>query len=301
MVSFTTVFGTGGFTASGIDHQASSGDVLSAFLAAMDAAGVSPLESIAAKLIGGKLVRFRADGDGPGRANGWARLYLDAPATGIFGSWRLAIREAWRCDSGAPSSHDERRRQAALLRDLRDHQALVTAQKHQKAASEAGRQWEAGSEISTNEHGYLRAKAMSGEGLRVANTMLLVPMQDEAGHLWNLQRIAPDGAKRFLAGGKTHGLFWMPVPPVDRVCVGEGVATMAAVRKMTGYPVVAALSAKNLEPVARVIRQRWPDLDIIICGDDDCARTPNIGRDAAYAAALAVGGRIALPPMETRS
>lgn len=76
---------------------------------------------------------------------------------------------------------------------------------------------------------------------------------------------------------------------------------MAAVRKATGYAVVAALSAKNLEPVARAIRLRWPDLDIIICGDDDSARTPNIGREAAYAAAVAVGGRVALPPMETRS
>ena len=180
MANLTTAFGAGGFVASSVDHQATSGEALSSFLAAIDASSVGPLEPIAAKLLGGGLVRFRAQGDGPGRANGWARLHLDAPATGIFGSWRLAIQETWHGEGGALLTHEERLRQATALKEMRDRQALAEAKKHQQAASEAARQWAASSELSTHEHGYLRGKAMSGEGLRVVGTTLLVPMQDAA-------------------------------------------------------------------------------------------------------------------------
>ena len=55
------------------------------FIASMEAAGVRPVEPIAQNLAAGRLIRFRADGDKPGRRNGWAVLHLDGTPTGAFG------------------------------------------------------------------------------------------------------------------------------------------------------------------------------------------------------------------------
>jgi putative DNA primase/helicase len=96
--------------------------------------------------------------------------------------------------------------------------------------------------------------------------------------------------------------MWRVGEPDGVICIGEGAGTMAAVRRATGHAVVAAFSAKNLEPVARAIAARWSECDLVICADDDAHLVDhptikrNLGLDAAYAAALAVGGRIAMPP-----
>ena len=123
-----------------------------------------------------------------------------------------------------------------------------------------------------------------------------LPMSDGTGRVWNIQRISPDGEKRFLKGARTTGLWW-PRGTLDSVlCVGEGIATMAAVHRATGHAVAAALSAYNLEPVARALRSLHPDVDIVLCADDDAHLPNNIGLQYARAAALAVAGRVAVPP-----
>jgi putative DNA primase/helicase len=168
------------------------------------------------------------------------------------------------------------------------------------AAAEAVRLWEA-SAPADPQHAYLIRKGLTGEGLRQNGNRLLVPMHDVGGKLWNLQRIAPDGFKAFLKGGRTRGLMCIVGADGSTACLGEGYATMAAVRAATGLPVVAAFSAENLEAVARALRLRWPALDLVICADDDAHLVDhpqiqrNIGVEYARAAAAAVGARLALP------
>ena len=67
---------------------------------------------------------------------------------------------------------------------------------------------------------------------------------------------------------------------------------MAAVRRATGFAVVAAMNAANMTPVAIQIRQRRPDIRIIICADDD-----ETGVREAEKAAKAVKGVIVMPPL----
>lgn len=139
-------------------------------------------------------------------------------------------------------------------------------------------------------HPYLTAKRIAPERLRQANDLLLVPMGDEAGALWNVQTIAPDGFKRFAKGGRTTGLFWWAGKATDRLVIGEGMATVAAVRRATGLPVIAALSAHNLPTVARAIHAKRPDLTLIIAADDDAT-----GVAAARRAAAETGATLAIP------
>ena len=91
-------------------------------------------------------------------------------------------------------------------------------------------------------------------------------------------------------------MMWRRGDPGAVIAVGEGAATMAAVHAATGRCSIAAFSSGNLAAVARAVRSRWPAACLILCADDDAGRLPNIGLDAANAAARAVGGLVARPP-----
>jgi putative DNA primase/helicase len=110
------------------------------------------------------------------------------------------------------------------------------------------------------------------------------------GRVQNVQAIAPDGFKLFSKGARTSGLFWWAGKAVAHLVIGEGMATMAAIRRATGLPVVAALSANNLPVVAKAIHLKRPDLLLTIAADDDAA-----GFKAAREAAAMTGANMTIP------
>ncbi|QQN74163.1 toprim domain-containing protein [Croceicoccus sp. YJ47] len=154
-------------------------------------------------------------------------------------------------------------------------------------------------------HPYLVAKALEPFGIRRAGRDLLVPMVDPRFRMWNVQRIRPDGIKLFGKDAPTAGLFWPHGvhlsdgrPSAGPLVIGEGFATMAAVHSATGFGVVAAMSARNLESVARAMRKLFPTRELVIAADDDRHLSENIGLGAARKAAQAVGGVVATPRPE---
>ena len=141
-------------------------------------------------------------------------------------------------------------------------------------------------------HPYLACKRIAPERLWQAGKWLLVPMQDDTGAIWNLQRIPPESGalKLYLKGGRTKGLFWWAGRIAERVVIAEGMGTAAAVRRATALPVIAAMTASNLPVVAEAVRARRPDLHITIAADDD----PE-GHKRAHEAAALAGADIAFP------
>lgn len=160
-------------------------------------------------------------------------------------------------------------------------------------------------------HCYLARKGLPAFGIRQSGDALLVPMVDPSFRLWNVQRIYPDGRKLFLSGGRTEGLFWSHGafmqdgrPSAGPLVIGEGFATMAAVHRAAGHGVVAAMSARNLETVARAMRKLFPSRTLIVAADDDRHLSENIGMEVAQRAAESIGALLATPlPLgpETRS
>jgi len=278
--------------------------VIPDFISAMEAAGVGPAESIAQELAAGELVRFEVQGDRKGRKNGWAVLHFDGIPAGAFGCNKRGISDKWRANVERPKLS---RADRAAIRLKMQQQAAQrrheTDERHHAVANLAEQLWNAAGWVNDS-HPYLVAKRIPGEGLRQWGNMLLVPMRDIQGKLWNLQRIFPDKGKLFLKVARTHGLVFIIGEPDAVICIGEGMGTMAAVRRATGHAVVAAFSEKNLTPVARLIAERWPNCDLILCADDDAHLVDhptikrNIGLEAAHAAAAAVGGRVAVPQRE---
>jgi putative DNA primase/helicase len=278
----------------------SAADAVNDFIGAMEAAGVRPVEPIAQRL-GGGLIRFRAEGDKPGKRNGWAVLHLDGRPAGAFGCYRLGVSMKWRGDGAANLSPCELRERRREWREAAARRDKERREGQEAAAAQAARLWASAGPVLPS-HAYLVRKDMTGEGLCQLGDELLAPMRDLDGRLWNVQRIRPDGFKLFLKGGRTKGLLFLVGESGNTLCLGEGVSTMAAVRRATGLPVGSTFSGENLEPVARLVRERCPMLDLVICADDDAhlVNHPhinrNLGLDYATAAALAVGGRLAMPP-----
>lgn len=277
-------------------------DPVSEFLDAMAAAGIRPMEPIADKLASGDPVRFRADGDKPGRRNGWAWLHIDHVPAGVFRHYRLGIRTVWRAGIDTRLlTTSERRAIMAQARESEARRKAATEVKQQAAAGIARDLWRSAGKADPA-HGYLAQKGLPAFGIRQHGDALLVPMVDPRFRLWNVQRIYPDGRKLFLSGGRTDDLFWSHGafvqdgrPSAGPLVIGEGFATMAAVHHATGHGVVAAMSARNLETVARAMRKLFPSRTMIVAADDDRHLSENIGLEAAQRAAESIGALLATP------
>ncbi|MBV2083028.1 MULTISPECIES: toprim domain-containing protein [Pseudomonas] len=241
----------------------------------------------------GAIHRFRVPEDKPGSLNGWYVLYLDGIASGAFGSWKAGGASTWcsrePVDAREAAQIRERVDQARRQREAEQH-------RRQQQAAEKANHWWRNARRASPDHPYLIAKAVRSYGLRQRGADLLIPLYLD-GRLVNLQRIGPDGDKRFLFGGRIKGAY-SPlgiIEPGSVLCICEGWATAASLHQHGGYVVAAAMNAGNLMPVAMALRARYPGQPIVIAGDDDRLTDGNPGRAAANAAAAAVGGQVAFP------
>lgn len=167
--------------------------------------------------------------------------------------------------------------------------------RQQEVAEQAVQMWNSAGRPDPD-HAYLMRKQVSPWMLRQRGSELLVPLYT-AGFMVNLQRIALNGQKRFLSGGRVKGAYCPIGKPVagERLYVAEGWATACTVYQLTGCAVAAAMNAGNLKPVALAMKAKYPDAHLIIAGDDDRQTEGNPGRAAAMAAAVTAGAEVSFP------
>ncbi|MFO6447848.1 hypothetical protein ACLBKU_11940 [Erythrobacter sp. NE805] len=278
------------------------------FIAAMTAAGVVPVEPIAGKLVGGKIVRFRCQGDGRKR-NGWAIFFDGERPGGAYGNHKQNTGTiTWSAKrEGPPLSPEERARLREQIAAEEARRAREQASTQEYVAREARATW-AASSAADPAHPYAATKRMKVAGLRQSGEALLVPMRDIEGVLWNLQRIYPDGTKRFVKGGRILGLMTVIEPRLGfaRGVVCEGYATGDAIAQALGAgPVVVAFNTANLGEVVAACVDRHPRADWVIAADDDHLTGTrmeergqpyqNPGVDKAREVAVLHGCRVAYP------
>lgn len=127
------------------------------------------------------------------------------------------------------------------------------------------------------------------------NEELLLPVRDVSGNLLSLQRIFPNGDKRFLTGGRVSGgYFLIQGKPEKPLIICEGYATGASIHLACESTVFVAFSAINLPHIAGIARRKYPDKPILICGDNDEA-----GRSKGQEAAQKAQARLILPTFTT--
>ena len=266
-------------------------DTINQFRTAMLDAGLTPPDVIAAD---GQLYRFHVEGDKPGTRNGYYVLHLDGRAAGIFGSWKTGLRSTWAAD-GKRMSDTEREAFAMLIEAARVKSQAERRAEHEARAIEARSEW-AAAEPANPAHPYLIRKGVKPHNLRQRGGLLIVPLFDAFGLLWNVQRIQADGGKRFKPG-RAGGLF-SPIGDLNEprtILICEGWATGATLHEETGHPVLCAMNAGSLLPVATAARSAWAGAELVICADNDRQTEGNPGLTYATAAAKATGAKLILP------
>lgn len=257
------------------------------FRGELEAAGLRPSEIIA----DGKLHRCPVEGK-PGAKDGAYVLHLDDPPAGWWQNHRAGTEGRWTAgNNGTKPSEDQiREREATRQRRETEKEAshAEAAQRARKLLAEAQ---------PCADHEYLKRKGVQTcPGLKVATGgLLLVPVLGPDGQAQSVQTIGADGAKLFMTGGRMFGGYFAINGDEGLLWVCEGLATGLSLHEATGHTVLVAFTAGNLEAVARMAREKYPEREIILAGDDDRQTDGNPGATKARAAALAVGGKLALP------
>jgi len=255
----------------------------------MQSNGFTPPEIIA----DGKPHRF--DIDKRGDKNGFYILFADGVPTGRYGSWSEQEPGAWfkwsaKSETKMTDAERKENKRRWKLAQIERNKQIEEA--HRLAAEEALRVWDSSTPASEN-NDYLKRKGVKVHGIRQQGKNLIIPVRIN-GKLTSIQTIKPDGTKLFQKDGAIAGGYHSIGKPNRRIFIVEGYATAATVHEATGEAeaVAVAFNAGNLKPVAKAIRSKLPDVEIVIAGDNDKSGT---GQKKAQAAADAVGGKVALP------
>lgn len=206
--------------------------------------------------------------------------------------YKSGISQTWRFNGNSRISY-------ALSKQIKEAKRQREAEIHQKqeaAAKKAIYIWDKSTPITQQEdHPYLIKKRIQPHSARLYRHALVIPIYNESDQLVNLQFISLEGERKlFLSGGRKRGCFHIIGDLSEKLLICEGFATGASLYEDSGQRVIVAFDAGNLLPVAKNIRELSPDVEIIICGDNDLS---SVGQDKAKEAALAIGGKVLIPPL----
>jgi putative DNA primase/helicase len=239
----------------------------------------------------GKFYRLTIDGR---RKDGGLCLFNDGLG-GIAKNLKTGEQQLFFVDGQKGMSEAELKRQQRIQR-LRLAEADAARQAgHAITATMAQRLWERLPPQAA--HPYLTRKGVQNYGVRAFRHTLVIPVINSAHKIISLQLIAPDGARRFLKGGRVAGGFYVlgDAWTAPALIIAEEYATAASLHEATGLPVVVAFFAGNLTSVVEQWRQLRPEAQIVIAADDDWHIEGNPGVAKAKTAAFQFGALVAIP------
>lgn len=305
-------------------------DVIHEFAKAMQEQGIAvdPSDIVA----DGEFHRIHVIGDPPKVKNGFYVLHFDDRSAGVYGCNKRYGHDAkftWASKNPKPLSAEEKRAFRERMERQKAEREAAKKRAQEAAAQHAVYMWDKAAECSGDDHPYLKRKGVQSHGLRVgaweildhdtaevivvSDVALLIPIRDTKKNIHSMQAIMPDAGfngrdKDYLKNGAKEGNFYSLGKPQaveydgrqrTLIMIGEGYATVASAHEATGHAGIVAFDAPNILPVAKILRQRFPDaLFLFLADNDQWTLTPveNPGLTRAREAVEEVGGLIALPP-----
>lgn len=244
----------------------------------------------------GRWHRVQVEDDRKNQKSGSYKGFLDGRPSGLIMNYRTGDDAQKWVATGEKLDPAELKRLRAESVERKAAQEQEINEARDKAAKRAYGIWE-NAPASSGDHEYLKRKEIRrGELRQDKDGNLLVPMRNVEGRLMNVQRIAPDGAKRYLKEGQKQGLSTsINGQREGTVVIAEGYATADSINQATGFMTVVAFDAGNLGNVAQQIREKDPHVNIIIAAEDDRELKKNVGMVKAKEAAELVNGVAVVP------
>ncbi|EGS0795774.1 hypothetical protein I7U11_001651 [Campylobacter coli] len=201
--------------------------------------------------------------------------------TGIKKNWKMQIEKNQSNNIKSPKELHEQIKKEQELREkeilaLQEKTALKLEDEYNNA------RW------ANSNHAYLKKKGFDENFYLKQDKMgsLLIPLKDENGKLWSVQRIFPNGDKiigviktqeekdqgiEYLA--KKQGCFHIigakTLHNLKEFYICEGFATGATLYKALNKPIIMAVDAGNLENVVKKLSTLYSDRNITIFADND--------------------------------
>lgn len=248
----------------------------------------------------GKIHRLRVAGDLGGKTSGAYALYLDGHPAGYiqnFKSGESGIK--WKYDGKVKYDTDYK---AVCKKQIEENRQKILAReqelelKYLQTADRLFAEYQAAKQVEN--HPYLTKKEIgAGQDIKLdKNGNLLIPLQDENGKLWSVQRITQKGDK-FIGAVRTSeekeqnlefpakkkGCFYTskPLDEQDEFIICEGYATAKTLEDELKKATIMAVDAGNLLFVAEKIHNLYPGKPISIYADNDIAKNINVGLNKA--------------------
>lgn len=236
--------------------------------------GFAPFSESDIKDTMGESVLIRAKDDkGSNKSLYYSYTEENGKGFGHVYSCRNAIGDNWFSKSEKTWSDSERKEWEELRARKKAEAEAEKLALNERVSSEAMSEFKTMRQAT--EHPYITHKGIQiPPKSRVdIDGNLVLPAIDKDSRIWTLQRISPDGEKRFLYGGRKEGTFFpfglrKSITPKN-IFICEGVATGASIYEATDTPTICAWDAGNLIPVAKAMREKYPDTIIIIAADND--------------------------------
>jgi len=256
-------------------------------------------------MMDGQKHRITAAGDKKGEQAGFYVGHLDGRPAGYIKNNRTGQEIKWR----SKGYHLGEQQKESFRKDAVEKRAARIRAREQGEAAAAKRCQEkiADLRLITFPTPYLQTKQIPLTNEIYTNAKgqdTFIPAYDENGKIWSIQYIRADGTKRFAKNARKEGCFHVfgglsSLDMAPTIIIAEGYATAVSIGVALRTPAVAAFDSGNLPHVAKALRAKFPDKQIIIAGDDDrhLEKTQgfNPGRMKAEEAAKAVGGHCVFP------
>ena len=238
------------------------------------------------------------DGAYIGSMDGCPAVYFENHRTGVKGTWAASERTSARMS----------RQEVERIKQRQNAERQAGAE---EAAGRLCNIWKKLPDVGAGDHPYPQMKGviMSKETdpslrLNPKYGSLVIPLHNIDGDMVSAQWIGAEGNKGIFAGTMKKGSFHVvgtaSTPDYckedpGRIIVCEGWSTAKSISAALDTPVVMAIDAGNLKPVAMAFRQKFPGVNVIIAADNDASKDVNRGLISAREAASAVRGRVVAP------
>jgi len=239
---------------------------------------------------------YRFDVDAVGDKKGWyAAHFTEEISYAFYGDWSEGKTYLWHSlkDTVITPAQSKKLKSAMLeAQKIRNEERALEQSEATKKCKEL---WNAVAD-APDDHPYLKKKGVKPYGIKLhqSNNNLIIPVLS-SGKISSLQSIKESGKKSFFPNGKVSGGYHLigDVGPLVLIC--EGYATGASLYEATGIPTVVAFNSGNLPKVVSELKNEHPDVDFIICADNDKWTSGNPGRTKAKEAAEVLSGIVAYP------
>lgn len=266
-------------------------DPVELFTDAMRNAGLDPAELPEANGVFHGHVQDRQDR--PGKKNLWYILHSDGVPAGMFGHYvLLPDGQRWQAKPDNTLSPQERNQIKERIEQSRAARDKERDEVRAACRAKAEKMLAAAHDVSAD-LAYIKSHKITPYGAKQLRDMLLIPLYKQKA-LTGCQIITP-GGKKFLTGTEKAGAYLVIRGKGKTVYILEGWADACKVHELTGATCIVCFDCGNLEAVAREIRAKGPDYDLIVVADNDRLTAGNPGVTHATAAALATGARLAIP------